>query len=70
MYQAAQRFGFQGGQFEPACGIGHFIGLAEEMLRQASITGIEIDPVTARIAKASIPTPTFAGSRLKSQTPG
>ena len=57
MYQAAQRFGFQGGQIlEPACGIGHFIGLApEEMLRQASITGIEIDPVTARIAKALYP---------------
>ena len=28
MYQAAQRLGFQGGQIlEPACGIGHFIGL-------------------------------------------
>ena len=54
MYEAAQRFGFQGGQIlEPASGIGHFIGLMpEEMLRHSTITGIEIDPLTARIAKA------------------
>ena len=57
MYQAAQRFGFQGGDIlEPACGIGHFIGLMpEEMLRQSSVTGVEIDPLTARIAKALYP---------------
>jgi N12 class adenine-specific DNA methylase len=57
MYQAAQRFGFQGGNvLEPACGIGHFIGLMpEEMLRQSIVTGIEIDPLTARIAKALYP---------------
>ena len=56
MYQAAQRFGFQGGDIlEPACGIGHFIGLMpEEMLRRSAITGIEIDPLTARIAKALV----------------
>jgi N12 class adenine-specific DNA methylase len=57
MYQAAQRFGFQGGQIlEPACGIGHFIGLMpEEMLRHSTVTGVEIDPLTARIAKALYP---------------
>jgi predicted RNA methylase len=57
MYEAAQRFGFQGGNIlEPACGIGHFIGLMpEEMLRQSSITGVEIDPLTARIADALYP---------------
>ena len=57
MYQAAQRFGFQGGNIlEPACGIGHFIGLMpEEMLRRSTITGVEIDPLTARIAKALYP---------------
>ena len=48
---------FQGGRIlEPACGIGHFIGLMpEEMLRRSTITGIEIDPLTARIAKALYP---------------
>src|SRR6202142_2234476 len=57
MYQAAQQFGFQEGQvLEPACGIGHFIGLMpEEMLRRSTVTGIEIDPLTARIAKALYP---------------
>ena len=50
-------FGFQGGNIlEPACGIGHFIGLMpDDMLRRSSITGIEIDPLTARIAKALYP---------------
>jgi N12 class adenine-specific DNA methylase/SAM-dependent methyltransferase len=57
MYRAAERFGFQGGRvLEPACGIGHFVGLMpEEMLRRSTVTGIEIDPLTARIAKALYP---------------
>jgi len=57
MYQALARFGFQGGRIlEPACGVGHFIGLVpEDMLRRSTITGIEIDPLTARIAKAVYP---------------
>ena len=57
MYQALERFGFQGGRIlEPACGIGHFIGLMpEDILRRATITGIEIDPLTASIAKVLYP---------------
>lgn len=57
MYQALSRFGFQGGRIlEPACGVGHFIGLVpEDILRRSTITGIEIDPLTARIAKAVYP---------------
>jgi N12 class adenine-specific DNA methylase len=57
MYQAAQRFGFSGGSvIEPACGIGHFVGLMpEEMLHRSTVTGVEIDPLTARIAKALYP---------------
>jgi N12 class adenine-specific DNA methylase/adenine-specific DNA methylase len=57
MYQALARFGFQGGRIlEPACGVGHFIGLVpEDILRRSTITGIEIDPLTARIAKAVYP---------------
>src|SRR5208283_3078897 len=49
MYRAAGRFGFKGGRvLEPACGIGHFVGLMpEEMLRRSTVTGIEIDPLTA-----------------------
>jgi len=57
MYHAAERFGFTGGRvLEPACGIGHFVGLMPgEMLRRSTVTGIEIDPLTARIAKALYP---------------
>jgi len=57
MYGALERFGFQGGRvLEPACGIGHFIGLMpDEILRRSTVTGIEIDPLTSRIAKALYP---------------
>jgi hypothetical protein len=57
MYHAAARFGFKGGRvLEPAFGIGHFVGLMpEDMLRCSTLTGIEIDPLTARIAKALYP---------------
>lgn len=57
MYSALERFGFEHGRvLEPACGIGHFIGLmAETMSRRSLVTGIEIDPLTARIAKALYP---------------
>ena len=45
-----------GSSFEPACGIGHFIGLMPEaMLHRSTVSGIEIDPLTARIAKAVYP---------------
>jgi len=54
MYAALARFGFRHGRIlEPACGLGHFIGLMpEEMHAHSTITGIEIDQLTARIAKA------------------
>ncbi len=57
MYGALQRFGFEHGRIlEPACGIGHFIGLMPEaMHRYSTTTGVEIDPLTARIAKALYP---------------
>jgi N12 class adenine-specific DNA methylase/predicted O-methyltransferase YrrM len=57
MYAALERFGFKQGRIlEPACGIGHFIGLVpEEMHRHSLITGIEIDSLTARLAKAVYP---------------
>src|SRR5579872_692754 len=57
MYRALDRFGFEGGRIlEPACGIGHFLGLMpEDLLRRSTVTGIEIDPLTARIAKTLYP---------------
>ena len=53
MYQLLERLGFtQGRILEPALGLGHFIGLMpEDMQARSLITGIEIDGVTARLAK-------------------
>ncbi len=52
VYDAVQRFGFEHGRIlEPALGIGHFFGLMPEEIRARSrLTGIEVDPLTARIA--------------------
>lgn len=57
MYSALRRFGFEYGRIlEPACGIGHFIGLMpNDMHGRSQITAVEIDSVTAGIAKALYP---------------
>jgi N12 class adenine-specific DNA methylase len=57
LYAALARLGFAHGRvLEPACGLGHFIGLMPDDMRGRSpITGIEIDPLTARLAKALYP---------------
>ncbi|HEV2328819.1 MAG TPA: N-6 DNA methylase, partial [Verrucomicrobiae bacterium] len=57
MYSALERLGFKGGRIlEPACGIGHFIGYMPETIQSRSIiTGIEIDPISAQIAKILYP---------------
>lgn len=57
MYALLGRLGFEQGRIlEPACGIGHFIGVMPDEIHGGSlITGIEIDSVTARIAKVLYP---------------
>jgi hypothetical protein len=57
MYALLQRLGFQQGRvLEPALGLGHFIGLMPDQMHSHSlITGIEIDSVTARLAKHLYP---------------
>ncbi|MCI0535538.1 MAG: N-6 DNA methylase [Verrucomicrobiales bacterium] len=57
MYSALRRFGFGHGRIlEPACGLGHFIGLMpDEMHDRSQITGIEIDSITARLARMLYP---------------
>ena len=53
MWNALQALGFAGGRvLEPGCGSGTFIGLAPAA---AEMTGVELDPVTARIAAALYP---------------
>jgi N12 class adenine-specific DNA methylase/adenine-specific DNA methylase len=57
MYAALDRLGFKHGRIlEPACGLGHFFGvMPEAMASRSQLTGVEIDPLTARIAKALYP---------------
>ncbi len=57
MFAALRRFGFERGRIlEPACGLGHFIGLMpEEMHAHSRVTGVEIDSLTARLAKRLYP---------------
>jgi N12 class adenine-specific DNA methylase/SAM-dependent methyltransferase len=57
LWKAAQSLGFTGGRvLEPGCGTGNFIGLMPDALTSATaVTGVEIDPTTARIAKALYP---------------
>ena len=44
---------------EPACGIGHFFGLMPDTLRGGHRTGVELDSITARIAKQLYPDATI-----------
>ncbi len=57
VYAALQRLGFTHGRvLEPALGLGHFIGLMpDDMHARSLVTGIEIDSVTARLAKLLYP---------------
>jgi N12 class adenine-specific DNA methylase len=57
IYDALERLGFTGGRvLEPALGIGHFFGLMPgEMAARSRLTGIELDPLTARIARHLYP---------------
>jgi N12 class adenine-specific DNA methylase len=53
LWRAAERLGFNGGRvLEPGMGTGLFFALLPESLRgSCQLTGIEYDPVTARIAR-------------------
>ena len=53
LWRAAQRLGFKGGRvLEPGLGTGLFFALLPEALRGACrLTGVEYDPITARIAR-------------------
>src|SRR5258708_39453596 len=57
MCRAVERLVSQAGRIlNRASDIGHFIvRMPEAVLRRSTVTGIEIDPLTARIAKALYP---------------
>ncbi|MDD3179519.1 MAG: DEAD/DEAH box helicase family protein [Opitutaceae bacterium] len=64
MYAGLDRLGFRHGRIlEPACGLGHFFGAMSDGMRgRSELTGIEIDPLTARLAAMLYP-----GAEIRAQ---
>jgi N12 class adenine-specific DNA methylase len=54
IWQAVERFGFDGGRvLEPAAGVGHFIGaMPRDLARRCAVTAVEIDRVAGRLLQA------------------
>lgn len=57
MYAGLERLGFRGGRIlEPACGLGHFFGFMPAPIHgQSRLTGVELDSLTARLARTLYP---------------
>ena len=52
IYAALGQMGFrQGNVLEPACGIGHFLGMLPEGMAESKVYGVELDDVSGRIAR-------------------
>ena len=52
MYEALGRLGFsEGSILEPSCGTGNFFGLLPDTMAGSKLHGVEIDPLTGKIAK-------------------
>ncbi|MBL8317936.1 MAG: DEAD/DEAH box helicase, partial [Burkholderiaceae bacterium] len=54
IWQAVQRFGFDGGRvLEPSAGVGHFIGaMPGTLVERCKITAVEIDRIAGRLLRA------------------
>ena len=52
IYKAMEQMGFREGNIlEPSCGIGNFIGMLPESMKEAKMYGVEIDRISAGIAQ-------------------
>ena len=52
VYKAMEQLGFREGNIlEPSCGIGHFIGMLPESMKNGRIYGVELDTISAGIAQ-------------------
>lgn len=52
MYEALENMELkQGNILEPSCGIGNFMGMIPESMSKTNMYGVELDPVSGRIAK-------------------
>ena len=56
IYEAVDRMGFEAGNIlEPSMGVGNFFGMLPEEMRNSRLYGVELDPVSGRIAKQLYP---------------
>ena len=56
IYEAVERMGFETGNIlEPSMGVGNFFGMLPEEMRNSRLYGVELDPVSGRIAKQLYP---------------
>ena len=56
IYAALGQMGFrQGNVLEPACGIGHFLGMLSESMAESKLYGVELDDISGRIARQLYP---------------
>ena len=56
IYEAVDRMGFETGNIlEPSMGVGNFFGMLPEKMQNSRLYGVELDPVSGRIAKQLYP---------------
>ena len=56
IYAVLERMGFrQGNVLEPACGVGHFLGMLPDSMTESKIYGVELDDISGRIARQLYP---------------
>lgn len=56
IYEAVGNMGFTTGNIlEPSCGVGNFFGLLPESMSSSRLYGVELDPITGRIAQQLYP---------------
>ena len=56
IYDAVGRMGFETGNIlEPSMGVGNFFGMLPEEMRNSRLYGVELDPISGRIAKQLYP---------------
>jgi N12 class adenine-specific DNA methylase len=56
IYEAVERIGFESGNIlEPSCGVGNFFGLLPDSMKKSKLYGVELDSISAQIAKRLYP---------------
>lgn len=56
IYSALERMGFsKGNVLEPAMGVGNFLGMMPDSMKESNLYGVELDSISGRIAKQLYP---------------